>query len=81
MEACLRNTCDNTLLADSSLTIISGHPSGAANQAAVLRQEGVLVTTGSMGELQVDFGEYGWFPRQLPSEAAAGLSVPSDDED
>jgi methylated-DNA-protein-cysteine methyltransferase related protein len=34
-----------------------------------------------MGELQVDFGEYGWFPRQLPSEAAAGLSVSSDDED
>ena len=21
----------------------------------------------------VDLGEYGWFPRQLPSDAAAGL--------
>jgi methylated-DNA-protein-cysteine methyltransferase-like protein len=33
-----------------------------------------------MGELKVDFGEYGWFPRQLPSEAAAGLD-PLDDSD
>jgi methylated-DNA-protein-cysteine methyltransferase-like protein len=34
----------------------------------------VTVTTGSMGELMVDFAEYGWFPRQLPSEEAAGLA-------
>jgi methylated-DNA-protein-cysteine methyltransferase related protein len=40
----------------------------------------VVVTTGSLGELQVDLKEYGWFPRQLPSEEAAGLPAPSDDE-
>ncbi|CZT02849.1 related to MGMT family protein [Rhynchosporium agropyri] len=49
------------------------HPSGATHQAQVLRSEGVTVNTGSLGELMVDLGEYGWFPRQLPSEAAAGL--------
>ena len=46
-----------------------GHPSGAAHQAAVLRQEGVEVETGNMGELMVDLGTYGWFPEVLPSEA------------
>jgi len=59
-----------------------GHPSGAANQAQVLRGEGVTVNTGTMGELIVDLAEYGWFPRQLPSDAAAGLDpfIESDDE-
>lgn len=59
-----------------------GHPSGAANQARVLRAEGVTVTTGSLGELMIDLVEYGWFPRQLPSDAAAGLDtfVDSDEE-
>ena len=27
------------------------------------------VSTGSLGELSVDFSLYGWFPRSLPSEA------------
>lgn len=45
-------------------------PSGARNQAAALRGEGVNVTTGALGELTVDFGEYGWFPDELPSEGA-----------
>ncbi|TVY51103.1 Alkyltransferase-like protein 1 [Lachnellula cervina] len=60
-----------------------GHPSGAANQAQVLRGEGVTVRTGNLGELMVDFAEYGWFPRQLPSDEAAGLDphIMSDDED
>jgi len=58
-----------------------GHPSGAANQAQVLRSEGVTVTTGSMGDLMVDFAEYGWFPRQLPSEEAAGLAPHDLDSD
>ncbi|KAH6683217.1 6-O-methylguanine DNA methyltransferase [Halenospora varia] len=60
-----------------------GHPSGAANQARVLRGEGVTVNTSNMGELMVDFVEYGWFPKQLPSEAAAGLEPHeySDDEE
>ncbi|CZR53167.1 related to MGMT family protein [Phialocephala subalpina] len=59
-----------------------GHPSGAANQAQALRGEGVTVNTGSLGELSVDLVEYGWFPRQLPSEAAAGIAPPVDsDED
>ncbi|KAG9236221.1 6-O-methylguanine DNA methyltransferase [Amylocarpus encephaloides] len=53
-----------------------GHPSGATNQAQVLRSEGVAVNTGSLGELTVDFVEYGWFPKQLPSEEAAGLDPP-----
>ncbi|KUJ18184.1 DNA binding methylated-DNA--cysteine S-methyltransferase [Mollisia scopiformis] len=59
-----------------------GHPSGAANQARVLRGEGVTVNSGSLGELLVDFSEYGWFPRQLPSEEAAGLTphIDSDEE-
>jgi methylated-DNA-protein-cysteine methyltransferase-like protein len=46
-----------------------------------LAQERVVVTTGSLGELIVDLNEYGWFPRQLPSEAAAGLEPHIDDED
>lgn len=60
-----------------------GHPSGAANQAQVLRGEGVTVSTGNLSELRVDFAEYGWFPRQLPSEEAAGLDphIMSDDEE
>ncbi|EFY89023.1 MGMT family protein [Metarhizium acridum CQMa 102] len=44
-------------------------PGGAQNQAEALRDEGVQVTRGAMGELMVDFDEYGWFPRVLPSEA------------
>ncbi|KLU89445.1 MGMT family protein [Magnaporthiopsis poae ATCC 64411] len=43
-------------------------PSGARNQAAALRAEGVEVSTSAMGELMVDFNEYGWFPDELPSE-------------
>ncbi|KAI0385472.1 DNA binding methylated-DNA--cysteine S-methyltransferase [Hypomontagnella monticulosa] len=43
-------------------------PSGARNQAAALRAEGVTVTTDALGELMVDFSEYGWFPDELPSE-------------
>lgn len=55
-------------------------PSGSLNQAAALEAEGVTVTTGALGELMVDFAEFGWFPRILPSEAAQGLS-PHIDED
>jgi len=33
-----------------------------------------------MGELMVDFGQYGWFPRQLPSDEAAGVSGEDSDE-
>ncbi|KAH8811879.1 6-O-methylguanine DNA methyltransferase [Xylogone sp. PMI_703] len=57
-----------------------GHPSGAPNQAQALRAEGVTVTTGALGEFLIDLAEYGWFPRQLPSDAAAGLE-PYDDLD
>lgn len=45
-------------------------PSGARNQAAVLQAEGVTVSTDALGELSVDFSEYGWFPNSLPSEEA-----------
>lgn len=44
-------------------------PAGTQNQAAALRAEGVTVETGALGELIVDFAEYGWFPDILPSEA------------
>ncbi|KAF3025565.1 hypothetical protein E8E14_011312 [Neopestalotiopsis sp. 37M] len=48
-------------------------PSGARNQAAALQAEGVTVATGSLGELTVDFAEFGWFPRSLPSEEESEL--------
>jgi len=57
------------------------HPTGAANQATVLRREGVTVSRGILGELIVDFSEYGWFPRQLPSDEIAGVSIDSSDEE
>ena len=44
-------------------------PGAAARQAAALRQEGVTVTAGPLGEFSVDFGTHGWFPRVLPNEA------------
>ena len=43
-------------------------PGAAARQAAELRREGVVVATGTMGELSVDFAMFGWFPEELPSE-------------
>ena len=43
-------------------------PGGATRQAAVLRQEGVVVGRGHLGELMIDFGAFGWFPNCLPSE-------------
>jgi methylated-DNA-protein-cysteine methyltransferase-like protein len=45
-----------------------GAPSGAQNQAAALRAEGVVVEVGNLGELMVDFAVYGWFPRHLAGE-------------
>lgn len=45
-------------------------PSGAQNQAEALRAEGVTVTENAMGELSVDFKDFGWFPEDLPSIAA-----------
>ncbi|KGO77423.1 Winged helix-turn-helix transcription repressor DNA-binding [Penicillium italicum] len=43
-------------------------PGGAERQAEALAQEGVEVTTDSMGEMYVNFSQYGWFPSELPSE-------------
>lgn len=43
-------------------------PGTAEHQAEALRDEGVEVTTDSMGEIYVDFSRYGWFPKRLPSE-------------
>lgn len=40
----------------------------------------MTVTTGALGELMVDFAQFGWFPRILPSEEARGV-VPSDEEE
>ncbi|CAG8959761.1 hypothetical protein HYFRA_00001668 [Hymenoscyphus fraxineus] len=67
---------------NSKGTISPRNPNGAANQAQALRTEGVAVTTNALGEFSIDLAEYGWFPRQLPSEEAAGLEpyAFSDDE-
>ncbi|KAK4163692.1 hypothetical protein QBC43DRAFT_319061 [Cladorrhinum sp. PSN259] len=54
-------------------------PSGARNQAAALQLEGVTVTTGALGELMVDFAEYGWFPSRLPSDLDGGDFDDDDD--
>ena len=35
---------------------------GARRQAEKLESEGVEVTRGSLGEYEVDFDRYGWFP-------------------
>ncbi|KAL1609980.1 Alkyltransferase-like protein 1 [Paraconiothyrium brasiliense] len=56
-------------------------PGGAARQAAALRREGVAVTQNAMGEFSVDFGEYGWFPSVLPSEAEESESSDVEDEE
>ncbi|GKT87490.1 6-O-methylguanine DNA methyltransferase [Colletotrichum tofieldiae] len=45
-------------------------PSGARSQAAALEAEDVEVSQAAMGEFQVDFKTYGWFPEVLPSEEA-----------
>ncbi|GAW25362.1 putative MGMT family protein [Rosellinia necatrix] len=57
-------------------------PSGARNQAAALRSEGVTVSTDALGELSVDFAEYGWFPDLLPSEEddARGWNMENEDQ-
>lgn len=47
----------------------------------MLRGEGVTVNTGALGELLVNFGEYGWFPRQLPSDEAAGVELDDSNEE
>lgn len=65
-------------LADPFLS--RSQPEGSRNQAAALRAEGVEVAVSAMGELSVDFSEYGWFPDELPSEAD-GQVVDEDDED
>ena len=49
--------------------IYRSQPEGTRTQAAALRAEGVHVSDNAMGELSVDFAEYGWFPDVLPSEA------------
>ena len=50
----------------------AGGAAGRNRQAAALRDEGVEVTQDAMGELKVDLTQYGWFPRQLPSDAIEG---------
>jgi len=55
-------------------------PSGSQNQAAALRAEGVTVTSGALGELMVNFDQFGWFPRRLPSEATDDLDGSESEE-
>ena len=47
-------------------------PGSAERQAEALREEGVEVTSDSMGEFYIDFGRFGWFPAELPSEVSEG---------
>ncbi|WQF82183.1 Putative methylated-DNA-[protein]-cysteine S-methyltransferase, DNA binding protein [Colletotrichum destructivum] len=47
-------------------------PSGARSQAAALEAEDVEVSQTAMGEFQVDFKTYGWFPETLPSKQGQG---------
>ncbi len=47
----------------------AGGAGGRNRQAEALRAEGVEVTADAMGQLSVDLARFGWFPRQLPSEA------------
>ena len=54
-------------------------PSGTQDQAAALQAEGVTVTTGALGELTVDFVEFGWFPGELPSEAGGDDGLDEDE--
>lgn len=46
-------------------TYIYRGPGGAARQAAALCREGVTVDMGSLGELPVDLGRFGWFPEYV----------------
>ncbi|EPE08251.1 mgmt family protein [Ophiostoma piceae UAMH 11346] len=55
----------------------AGGALGRNRQAVALRDEGVEVTQDAMGELKVDLTQYGWFPRQLPSET----TIDGDDDD
>jgi methylated-DNA-protein-cysteine methyltransferase-like protein len=34
-----------------------------------------------MGEMSVDFAEFGWFPRRLPSAEGEGSSSEEDEDD
>ncbi|CEJ81806.1 Putative 6-O-methylguanine DNA methyltransferase [[Torrubiella] hemipterigena] len=56
-------------------------PAAAQNQATRLEAEGVTVRRDAMGEMSVDFDEYGWFPDVLPSEAAGGGAGNDDADD
>jgi methylated-DNA-protein-cysteine methyltransferase related protein len=55
--------------------LAAGGVGGRNRQAAALKAEGVDVIADAMGELSVDLKRYGWFPRQLPSEAGEGGRV------
>ncbi|KAL3448358.1 6-O-methylguanine DNA methyltransferase [Aspergillus insuetus] len=48
-------------------------PGSAERQAEALREEGVEVTSDSMGEFYVDLSRYGWFPVELESEDEADI--------
>lgn len=41
----------------------------------------MTVRRDAMGEMSVDFDEYGWFPDVLPSEEAGGHGREDDDDD
>lgn len=52
-----------------TVNISRSQPSGATNQAAALRKEGIEVTRTAMGEFTIDLEVYGWFPEELEEEA------------
>ncbi len=57
------------------------HPTAVRTQAELLREEGVEVARGAMGELSVDLSEYGWFPSVLPSDEGGDGHVEEEAED
>ncbi|EFX06524.1 mgmt family protein [Grosmannia clavigera kw1407] len=56
---------------------------GRRRQAEALRAEGVEVreNAGGLGEMAVDLGRFGWFPRQLPSEREGEEDEDGDEND
>jgi hypothetical protein len=61
--------CPNSALSKHVVALAWIRLTDEPSRAAALRTEGVEITTGRMGELEVDLAEYGWFPEVLPSEA------------
>lgn len=71
----------NALLRCSAADESRSQPAAAQNQAARLQAEGVEVVRGALGEMMIDFDEYGWFPEELPSQAGERDQNNNDDDE